>query len=166
MFNFVKFVMGLFDVCICFGCCVYEMMLVIWIRNFGCGVGVEVSILCGCICVVYVVFVINGFCLLFCCNWLFMVFVYDYVLVMELLIFVQCKSLGWEKRQGVIDLNSCFYYLCLLKDVDGNDCLLFGGYDVIYYFGKWIVFEYDVSEFIFEWLVVYLGVLFFQFEGV
>ncbi len=164
--NPAKLAMGLLDACIRLGCRVYETTPATRIRNLGRGAGVEVSTPRGRIRAAHAALATNGFRSLLRRNRLFTVPVYDYALVTEPLTPAQRESLGWEKRQGVTDLNSRFHYLRLLKDADGNDRLLLGGYDAIYHFGKRIAPEYDVSEPTFERLAVHLGVLFPQLEGV
>ena len=164
--NPAKLAMGLLDACIRLGCRVYEGTPATRIVNLGRGAGVAVETPHGRITARHAALATNGFRSLLRRNRLFTVPVYDYAVVTEPLTTAQRESLGWDKRQGVTDMNSRFHYLRLLKDADGNDRLLLGGYDAIYHFGKRITPEYDVSEPTFRRLAVHLGVLFPQLEGV
>jgi glycine/D-amino acid oxidase-like deaminating enzyme len=61
----------------------------------------------------------------------FIVPVYDYCMVTEPLTPSQLASIGWAKRQGLSDFTNQFHYYRLTED----NRILWGGYDVIYYFG-------------------------------
>ena len=61
----------------------------------------------------------------------FMVPVYDYCMVTEPLTPPQLASIGWGNRQGLSDFTNQFHYYRLTED----NRILWGGYDVIYYFG-------------------------------
>lgn len=80
---FVKFGVELVCVVVDFGVEIYEYSIVCVIDGDGFGLIILV-ILNGCVIVDVVVFVINVFFLLFKCNWLMIVLVYDYVLMIEL----------------------------------------------------------------------------------
>lgn len=164
--NPAKLAMGLLDACIALGCRVYESTRATGIRSLGRGAGVVVTTPNGRITARGAALATNGFRSLLRRNRLFTVPVYDYVVVTEPLSTAQRESLGWERAQGVTDMNSRFHYMRLLKDAEGRDRLLLGGYDAIYHFGKRIRREYDVSEPTFQRLSVHLGVLFPQLEGV
>jgi glycine/D-amino acid oxidase-like deaminating enzyme len=58
--------------------------------------------------------------------------VYDYVMATEPLSPAQLQSIGWANRQGVGDAGNQFHYYRLT----GDDRLIFGGYDALYYFGN------------------------------
>jgi glycine/D-amino acid oxidase-like deaminating enzyme len=60
-----------------------------------------------------------------------MVPVYDYCMVTEPLTAEQLASIGWKNRQGLSDFTNQFHYYRLTND----NRILWGGYDVIYYFG-------------------------------
>ena len=55
--------------------------------------------------------------------------VYDYCMVTEPLSKAQLAEIGWENRQGLSDISNQFHYYRLTED----NRILWGGYDVIYY---------------------------------
>ncbi|MFZ4721160.1 MAG: NAD(P)/FAD-dependent oxidoreductase, partial [Ilumatobacteraceae bacterium] len=55
--------------------------------------------------------------------------VYDYCMVTEPLSNAQLESIGWKLRQGLSDISNQFHYYRLTED----NRILWGGYDVIYY---------------------------------
>jgi glycine/D-amino acid oxidase-like deaminating enzyme len=55
--------------------------------------------------------------------------VYDYCMVTEPLSNAQLASVGWQLRQGLSDISNQFHYYRLTED----NRILWGGYDVIYY---------------------------------
>ena len=57
--------------------------------------------------------------------------VYDYCMVTEPLSQAQLADIGWSNRQGLSDLANQFHYYRLTED----NRILWGGYDVIYYWG-------------------------------
>ena len=59
----------------------------------------------------------------------YMVPVYDYCMVTEPLSAEQLASIGWKQRQGLSDISNQFHYYRLTED----NRILWGGYDVIYY---------------------------------
>jgi len=61
----------------------------------------------------------------------FIVPVYDYVLMTEPLSAAQMASIGWEGRQGLASTGNQFIYYRLT----GDNRILFGGYDAVYYYG-------------------------------
>jgi glycine/D-amino acid oxidase-like deaminating enzyme len=63
---------------------------------------------------------------------LFIVPVYDHVLVTEPLDADQLDRIGWAHRQGVSDSGNRFHYYRLTAD----HRILWGGYDAIYHFGR------------------------------
>ncbi len=164
--NPAKLAMGLHDVCLRLGCRVFENTPATGLRSLGRGAGVAVRTAGGTITARHVALATNGFPSLLRRTRLFTVPVYDYAVVTEPLTPAQRESLGWERAQGITDLNSRFHYMRLLKDSAGRDRLLLGGYDAIYHFGKSIRPEHDVSEPTFRRLAVHLGVFFPQLEGV
>lgn len=62
--------------------------------------------------------------------------VWDHIIATEPLSPSQRASLGWQGRQGVGDAGNQFHYYRLT----GDNRLVFGGYDALYYFGS------DLSE--------------------
>jgi glycine/D-amino acid oxidase-like deaminating enzyme len=61
---------------------------------------------------------------------LFILPVYDYVLVTEPLSPAQKAAIGWRRRQGLADGGNRFHYYRLTRD----DRILWGGYDAVYRF--------------------------------
>ncbi len=57
--------------------------------------------------------------------------VYDYAMATEPLTEAQLATVGWGNRQGVGDAGNLFHYYRLTDD----NCILWGGYDAIYYYG-------------------------------
>jgi glycine/D-amino acid oxidase-like deaminating enzyme len=57
--------------------------------------------------------------------------VYDYCMVTEPLSKAQLAAIGWKNRQGLSDISNQFHYYRLTED----NRILWGGYDVIYYWG-------------------------------
>ncbi len=57
--------------------------------------------------------------------------VYDYCMVTEPLSVAQLVDIGWANRQGLSDIPNQFHYYRLTED----NRILWGGYDVIYYWG-------------------------------
>jgi glycine/D-amino acid oxidase-like deaminating enzyme len=55
--------------------------------------------------------------------------VYDYCMVTEPLTHAQLAEIGWTLRQGLSDISNQFHYYRLTED----NRILWGGYDVIYY---------------------------------
>lgn len=62
---------------------------------------------------------------------LYLVPVYDYVLMTEPLTSAQLASVGWRNRQGLADAANQFHYYRLTAD----NRILWGGYDAVYYNG-------------------------------
>jgi glycine/D-amino acid oxidase-like deaminating enzyme len=68
--------------------------------------------------------------------------VFDYVLATEPLADDQLASLRWDPAIGVADIGNQFHYYRITPDRR----ILWGGYDAIYYYGRWIRPEqYDRS---------------------
>jgi glycine/D-amino acid oxidase-like deaminating enzyme len=65
--------------------------------------------------------------------------VYDYVLMTEPLSAGQLASIGWRRRQGAADTGNQFHYYRLTAD----NRILWGGYDAIYYNGGLITAAQD-----------------------
>ena len=57
--------------------------------------------------------------------------VYDYCMVTEPLTKAQLAEIGWQGRQGLSDISNQFHYYRLTQD----NRILWGGYDVIYFWG-------------------------------
>ena len=58
--------------------------------------------------------------------------VWDHVLATEPLSADQLDAIGWKGRQGIGDAGNQFHYYRLT----GDDRIVFGGYDALYYFGS------------------------------
>jgi glycine/D-amino acid oxidase-like deaminating enzyme len=65
--------------------------------------------------------------------------VYDYVLMTEPLSAAELASIGWARRQGIGDTANQFHYYRLT----GDNRILWGGYDAIYYYGSKITAAQD-----------------------
>jgi glycine/D-amino acid oxidase-like deaminating enzyme len=65
--------------------------------------------------------------------------VYDYCMVTEPLSNAQLESVGWKLRQGLSDISNQFHYYRLTED----NRILWGGYDVIYYWRGKINAEFE-----------------------
>ena len=73
---------------------------------------------------------------------LYLVPVYDHVLVTEPLSQHQLTEIGWEHRQGISDSGNQFHYYRLTPD----NRILWGGYDAVYHFGRKVRAEHDHRE--------------------
>jgi glycine/D-amino acid oxidase-like deaminating enzyme len=93
---------------------------------------------------------------------LYIVPVYDYVLVTEPLSAAQRAGIGWRNRQGIGDSGNQFHYYRLTAD----DRILWGGYDAIYHFGRGIRAAYDQRPATFATLAAHFYTTFPQLEGV
>ena len=65
--------------------------------------------------------------------------VYDYCMVTEPLSKQQLAEIGWQGRQGLSDISNQFHYYRLTED----NRILWGGYDVIYYWGGKVSTEFE-----------------------
>ncbi len=65
--------------------------------------------------------------------------VYDYCMVTEPLTNAQLAEIGWANRQGLSDISNQFHYYRLTED----NRILWGGYDVIYYWGGKMNSEFE-----------------------
>ncbi len=65
--------------------------------------------------------------------------VYDYCMVTEPLTKAQLADIGWNERQGLSDISNQFHYYRLTQD----NRILWGGYDVIYYWGGKVSTEFE-----------------------
>ncbi|AEW96834.1 MULTISPECIES: NAD(P)/FAD-dependent oxidoreductase [Streptomycetaceae] len=92
----------------------------------------------------------------------FVVPVYDYALVTEVLSDAQLASIGWKNRQGLGDSANQFHYFRLTAD----NRVLWGGYDAIYPFGGRVAAEYDQRPETFAKLARHFFTCFPQLEGV
>jgi glycine/D-amino acid oxidase-like deaminating enzyme len=88
--------------------------------------------------------------------------VYDYALMTEPLSPAQLVTIGWRNRQGLADTANQFHYYRLTAD----NRILWGGYDVIYHFGRRIRPAYDQRPATFETLARHFYATFPQLEGV
>jgi glycine/D-amino acid oxidase-like deaminating enzyme len=162
--NPIKLVYGLREVCERLGVRICEDTRVTGLRRDG--DGMRVSAQGGAISARRVALATNGFKALLARDRWMTVPVYDYAIVTEPLTPAQRESLGWKKRQGLTDLNNRFHYLRLITDAAGQERLLIGGYDALYHFGRKVRPEQDYSEPTFRRLVVHLGVIFPQLNGI
>jgi glycine/D-amino acid oxidase-like deaminating enzyme len=69
----------------------------------------------------------------------YLVPVYDYALMTEPLSAAQLAGIGWRNRQGVADVGNQFHYYRLT----GDNRILWGGYDAVYYNGGRITAAQD-----------------------
>jgi len=88
--------------------------------------------------------------------------VWDYVLMTEPLAAAQRQAIGWEGRFGLSDSGNLFHYLRLTKD----DRLLIGGYDAIYHYGNQVSSRYRQRRATYELLASHLLDMFPALEGV
>ncbi len=87
--------------------------------------------------------------------------VYDYAMATEPLTDAQLATIGWEGRQGVSDAGNQFHYYRLTDD----NCILWGGYDVIYHYGNRIDASLDQRPETFRTLADHFFATFPQLEG-
>jgi glycine/D-amino acid oxidase-like deaminating enzyme len=87
--------------------------------------------------------------------------VYDYVLMTEPLSAEQLASVGWRCRQAVGDSGNRFHYYRLT----GDNRILFGGYDAVYYYGSKITAAQDQRAATFTRLAGHFFETFPQLEG-
>lgn len=88
--------------------------------------------------------------------------VYDYALMTEPLDAGQRAAIGWTRRQGVADAGNQFHYYRLT----GDERILWGGYDAVYYYGSRIDAALDASPDVFARLAGHFFTTFPQLEGV
>ncbi|SDO50287.1 Glycine/D-amino acid oxidase [Nakamurella panacisegetis] len=87
--------------------------------------------------------------------------VYDYAMATEPLTDAQMDTIGWKGRQGVSDAGNQFHYYRLTDD----NCILWGGYDVIYHYGNRIDPVLDQRPETFKRLAEHFFATFPQLEG-
>jgi glycine/D-amino acid oxidase-like deaminating enzyme len=87
--------------------------------------------------------------------------VYDYAMATEPLSDAQMDSIGWSGRQGVSDSGNQFHYYRLTDD----NCIIWGGYDVIYHYGNRIDPALDQRPATFRLLADHFFATFPQLEG-
>jgi glycine/D-amino acid oxidase-like deaminating enzyme len=92
---------------------------------------------------------------------LWLVPVYDYVLMTEPLSAGQLASIGWRRRQGAADTGNQFHYYRLTAD----NRILWGGYDAIYYNGGLITAAQDYRAATFTLLAIQFFETFPQLAG-
>jgi glycine/D-amino acid oxidase-like deaminating enzyme len=92
---------------------------------------------------------------------LFIIPVYDYVLMTEPLSDAQMAAIGWGNRQGIGDSANQFHYYRLTDD----NRILWGGYDAVYYNGGRIKASRDQRPATFEKLATQFFETFPQLEG-
>ncbi len=92
---------------------------------------------------------------------LYLVPVYDYVLMTEPLSAVQLDRIGWPHRQGAADMGNQFHYYRLTAD----NRILWGGYDAVYYPGGRITTARDQRPATFTRLASQFFQTFPQLEG-
>ena len=88
--------------------------------------------------------------------------VYDYVLMTEPLSAAQLDAIGWAARQGVGDSGNQFHYYRLT----GDNRILWGGYDAVYYYGSKITSRQDQRPATFRKLAEHFYQTFPQLEDV
>jgi len=88
--------------------------------------------------------------------------VYDYAMATEPLTQAQLDTIGWKGRQGVSDSGNQFHYYRLTDD----NCILWGGYDVIYHYGNRIDPALDQRPETHRMLAEHFFATFPQLEGV
>ncbi len=88
--------------------------------------------------------------------------VYDYVLMTEPLSAAHMESIGWEGRQGISDVGNQFHYYRLTSD----NRILWGGYDAIYPFRGRMGPEMEQREQTHRLLADHFFETFPQLEGV
>jgi glycine/D-amino acid oxidase-like deaminating enzyme len=86
---------------------------------------------------------------------------YDYALVTEPLSGPQLASIGWQNRQGVADAANQFHYY----RITGDNRILWGGYDAVYYNGGRIRPEQNQSPATFALLAEHFFEAFPQLAG-
>lgn len=164
--NPAKLAKGLYEACVSLGVHVYEGTRATQLRELGAGRGVIVYTSGGQITARHVALATNGFTPLLRRRRFHTIPVYDHAVVTEPLTPAQRESLGWEHAQGVTDMNSRFHYMRLVKDSQGRERILLGGYDARYNYGRKIKPEYDAHQHTFERLVAHMRVFFPQLEGI
>lgn len=87
--------------------------------------------------------------------------VYDYAMATEPLTDAQMDTIGWKGRQGVSDAGNQFHYYRLTDD----NCIIWGGYDVIYHYGSRIDPALDQRPETFKTLAEHFFATFPQLEG-
>ncbi|HET9654327.1 MAG TPA: FAD-dependent oxidoreductase [Kineosporiaceae bacterium] len=93
--------------------------------------------------------------------------VYDYAVVTEPLTPQQRAEIGWAGRQGLADAGNQFHYYRLTTDRrTGEDRILFGGYDAIYYRGNGFGPQLDQRPATSALLATHLVETFPQLEGI
>jgi glycine/D-amino acid oxidase-like deaminating enzyme len=88
--------------------------------------------------------------------------VYDYVLVTEPLSAEQRQAIGWANRQGLGDMANQFHYYRLT----GDDRILWGGYDAVYFYGNRVDPALEERPETFEMLAAHFHETFPQLEGI
>jgi glycine/D-amino acid oxidase-like deaminating enzyme len=87
--------------------------------------------------------------------------VYDYAMTTESLSDKQLDAIGWKGREGVSDSGNQFHYYRLTDD----NCILWGGYDVIYHYGNRIDPALDQRPQTHQMLAEHFFATFPQLEG-
>jgi glycine/D-amino acid oxidase-like deaminating enzyme len=87
--------------------------------------------------------------------------VYDYVLVTEPLTAEQRSSIGWYERQGLSDSSNQFHYYRMTAD----GCILWGGYDAVYYWNNGVGKRFESNYEVFGRLAEHFFINFPQLEG-
>lgn len=88
--------------------------------------------------------------------------VYDYALMTEPLDDAQLAAIGWTGRQGMADMANQFHYYRQTADRR----ILFGGYDAVYHFGRYLDSEFEDRAETFRMLASHFFTTFPQLEGV
>jgi glycine/D-amino acid oxidase-like deaminating enzyme len=93
---------------------------------------------------------------------LFVLPVYDYVLVTEPLDPARREAIGWRGREGVSDAGNRFHYYRLTDD----ERILWGGYEAVYHYGNGMRPELEDSAEVFDMLARNFAETFPQLDGV
>ncbi|MEV5740710.1 FAD-dependent oxidoreductase [Microbispora rosea] len=91
----------------------------------------------------------------------FLVPVYDYALMTEMVPDALLAEIGWRNRQGIGDSANRFHYYRLTDD----NRILWGGYDAVYHNGGLVRQEYDQRDATFEKLATHFFETFPQLHG-
>lgn len=87
--------------------------------------------------------------------------VYDYALMTEPLSAQQLESIGWTGRQGMADMANQFHYYRMTADKR----ILFGGYDAVYHFGRYLDSEFENRDESYRMLAEHFFTTFPQLGG-
>ena len=161
MLNPAKLAWGLREACLSLGVRIHEGTPVIAVRGTAGGVAV-VARNAHVVTADRVVLATNIFEPLLRRVRPYLIPLYDYALMTEPLTDQQMAEIGWRNRQGLADWANLYHYYRLTAD----NRILWGGYDVIYHYGKRIAPEYDQRPETFAKLAEQFFATFPQLEGI